>query len=162
MYKFLNQIKRQNKGSMKKGRRKEQNKKKQEGEEEEEAEEHVHDKKWDARNPILNLFLLISPNPMDQQGSPCCCNFLTVTSSCHSKVNLFGPQEAAKLAEEGFLFLSVFNIGFPSSLLRISKTLKKKKQNYIFCPVQRATLSANDKLSLSHYVKTFHLRGNFY
>ena len=52
---------------------------------------------------------------MDEKGSLCCLNFLTVALSYHSKVNLVGSLDAEKLAEAGFLYL--FNIGYPSSLL---------------------------------------------
>ena len=51
------------------------------------------------------LLLPISPHPMDQQGSPCCLNFLAVTSSYHSKVYLVGALDAEKLAAAVLLYV---------------------------------------------------------
>ena len=56
---------------------------------------------------------------MDQQGSPCYHNFLLVTLSYHSKVNHVNPLYAEKLAEAGYLYVSI--IGFPASLLSPSR-----------------------------------------
>ena len=58
---------------------------------------------------------LISPHPIDQQGSPCCGSLKWLSGRYDSKVNLVDPLDAEKLAEAGFLY--VFNIGFPASLL---------------------------------------------
>ena len=56
-------------------------------------------------NAILNtgekLLQKNSPHPKDQQGSPCCHNFLTVTTSYHSIV-----------------LFHVFKIAFPASHLK--------------------------------------------
>ena len=51
---------------------------------------------------------------MDQQGSPCCHNVLTISPSNHSKMNPVGHLGAEKLAEAVWLF--VFKIAFPASL----------------------------------------------
>ena len=61
------------------------------------------------------LLLPISPHPMDQQGSPCYPNFLSVTSRYHSKVNLVGALDAEKLTAAFLLY--VLWIGFPTSPL---------------------------------------------
>ena len=52
---------------------------------------------------------------MDQHGSPCCFNFLTVTSSYYNKVNLISALDAEILAAAVLIY--VFSIGFPMSLL---------------------------------------------
>ena len=65
------------------------------------------------------LFPPISPHPMNQQGSPCCFNFLAVTSSYHSKVNLVGALDAEKVAAAVLLY--VLLMGFPTSLFRITE-----------------------------------------
>ena len=59
------------------------------------------------------LLLPISPHPTDQQGSPCCPNFLAVPSSYHSKVNLVGALDAEKLSAAVLLY--VLWMGFPTS-----------------------------------------------
>ena len=47
----------------------------------------------------------ISPHTMDQQGSSCCLNVLTVTSSYHSNVNLVGALDAEKLTAAVLLYV---------------------------------------------------------
>ena len=73
--------------------------------------------KRDAANPVLNtrakMLPQSSPQPMDQQGSPCYRNILLVTLSYHSKVNFVGQLDVETLAEESCSF--VFNKGFPAS-----------------------------------------------
>ena len=60
---------------------------------------------WIYREKLLAL---VSKHPIEQRGSPCCYNFLTVTQSYHSKVNPVGSLNAVKLVEA--VFLPVFNI----------------------------------------------------
>ena len=49
------------------------------------------------RAKLLQLF---SPHPMDQQGSPCCHNFMTVSQSYHSKVTPIGELNAKKIVKQ--------------------------------------------------------------
>ena len=57
---------------------------------------------------INTLFLF------DQQGSPCCHNFLAVTQSYYSKVTPIGALHAEKIAQTVLLF--ILRIAFPASL----------------------------------------------
>ena len=78
------------------------------------------------RGTLENLFIIhgaqlmppISLHPVDQQGSPCCPNFMTDTLSYHGKVNLVGALDAEKLAAAALLYLLL--IGFPTSLLSVN------------------------------------------
>ena len=75
------------------------------------------------RGSLETLFIIhrakllppISPHPMDQHSSFCCFNFLEVTLSYHSKVNLVGALDAEKL--EATVLFYVLLIGFPTSRL---------------------------------------------
>ena len=75
-----------------------------------------------VRGTLDTLFIIhrtqpippISPHPIDQQGSPCCPNFLTVTSSYHSKVNLVGELDAEKLAAAVLLYVLIMRFPMPS------------------------------------------------
>ena len=51
---------------------------------------------------------------MDQQGSPCCHNFLTITKSYHSTVTLICTFHAEKITVA--LLLSVLRTSFPAPL----------------------------------------------
>ena len=53
--------------------------------------------------------------PMDQSGSSCCHNFVTVVLRYHSKVNPIGALHAWEIYEA--VLLCVFKIAFPASLL---------------------------------------------
>ena len=65
--------------------------------------------KREAVNAILihraELIELISLHPIDQQGSPCCHNFLTLTPSYHSKVTSIGASTAKHIAKALFQYL---------------------------------------------------------
>ena len=54
------------------------------------------------REKLLPLF---SPYPMDQQGSPCDHNFLTITPSYHSKVSSIDELYTVKIAEAVLLYV---------------------------------------------------------
>ena len=56
------------------------------------------------------LLPLISPHPMEQQGSLCGHTFLNVTPSYQSKMTIDGSLDAEKLAEPVLLYL--FHIPF--------------------------------------------------
>ena len=66
-----------------------------------------------TKSKLLHLF---SPHPTNQQGSPCCHNFLTVISSYHSNVTSIGPLHSKKLCETVLLY--VFRKSFQASLLK--------------------------------------------
>ena len=51
---------------------------------------------------------------MDQQGSPAYCSLKWLSENDDSKVNSVDQLDANKLV--AFVFLFVFNIGFPNSL----------------------------------------------
>ena len=61
------------------------------------------------------LLQILSPYPMNQQESPYCHKFLTVTSSYHSKVTPIGAIYAEKIDEALLLYVS--KLAFPASLL---------------------------------------------
>ena len=60
------------------------------------------------------LLKLFSPYQIDQQGSPCCHNFMTVTQSYNSKVTPNGDLHAEKITEATLLYVST--IALPASL----------------------------------------------
>ena len=76
---------------------------------------------------------LISWRPIVQQSSPCYHNFLKLTLSYHSKVNLVGPLDAMKKEQAGFIY--VFKIGFPTSLLSKKKREEKNRKGYYVFPI---------------------------
>ena len=59
------------------------------------------------------LLQLYSLHPMDKYWLPC-HQFLTVTTSYHSKVTLIGPLHTDKITESVLLY--VFELSFPASL----------------------------------------------
>ena len=62
---------------------------------------------------LLHLF---PSHPLDEQGSPRCYTFLTVTLSYHSKVTPIGTLHVEKIAKAVLVY--VFKIELPASLLR--------------------------------------------
>ena len=74
-----------------------------------------------AVNDITNTYTktasAFSPHPLDQQWSPCCHNFLTVTASYHSKRTPICALHGKKIAE--VVFLCVFKIAVQPPSLNI-------------------------------------------
>ena len=94
------------------------------------------------------LLLPISPHPWDQQGSPCCLNFLAVTLSYHSKVYLVGALDAKKLAAAVLLY--VLWIEFLTPLLRTESL-----QFFLKFGVFKTIQNAYNKQGVDHIFTSF-------
>ena len=68
----------------------------------------------DILNKKAKLLQQFSLHPMDQQESPCCHNFLTVTQSYHSSVTPVGTLHVEKISASFLLY--IFGIKVTASL----------------------------------------------